>query len=94
VVEISGPAYYSSSDVAAALAKALERPITGVAVPRPTWVEAMAQNGIPADRSGSYIEMLDSFNSGWIAFGVPGTEHIKGSTDLLTAVRAMVAQSN
>ena len=47
VIEISGPAYYSSNEVAAALGKALGRPITAVAVPRETWVEALAQNGIP-----------------------------------------------
>ena len=39
----------------------------------------MAQHGMPADLSGAYIEMLDSFNSGWIDFGVAGTEHVKGT---------------
>jgi uncharacterized protein YbjT (DUF2867 family) len=94
VIEISGPTYYSSNDVAAALEKALNRPITGVAVPRDIWVDTMAQHGIPADRSGAYIEMLDSFNSGWIDFGVPNTEHIKGTTDLLTAVRSFASKSS
>ena len=92
VTEISGPAYYSSNDVASALSNALGSPIEGFAVPRETWVQTMAQNGIPADRSGAYIEMLDSFNSGWIAFGVAGTEHVKGTVDLETAVQAMVAR--
>jgi NAD(P)H dehydrogenase (quinone) len=93
-LEISGPAYYSSHDVGAALANALDRPIASVAVPRETWVETMAQHGIPADRSGAYIEMLDSFNSGWIDFGVPNTEHIRGSADLLTTVQALALRSN
>jgi uncharacterized protein YbjT (DUF2867 family) len=92
-VELSGPAYYSSNDVAAALEKALDRPIAGVAVPRENWVDTMAQHGMPADRSGSYIEMLDNFNSGWIDFGVPNTEHIKGNVDLETTVKALVAKS-
>jgi hypothetical protein len=61
---------------------------------RETWVDTMAQHGIPADRSGAYIEMLDSFNSGWIDFGVPNTEHIKGTTDLLTAVRSFAPKSS
>ena len=87
VIEISGPAYYSSNDVAAALGEALGRPITGVAVPRATWVEAMAQNGIPADRSSAYIEMIDSFNSGWMDFGAPNVEHVKGTVDLVTAIK-------
>jgi NAD(P)H dehydrogenase (quinone) len=92
-LELSGPAYYSSNDVAAALEKALDRPIAGVAVPRETWVDTMAQNGMPADRSGPYIEMLDKFNSGWIDFGVPGTEAIQGEVDLETTVKMLVAKS-
>ncbi len=93
VLEIAGPDCYSSNDVAAALAKALGRPITGVAVPREKWVEAMAQNGIPADRSGAYIEMIDSFNSRWIDFGVAGTEHVKGKIDLVTNVKTLIART-
>ncbi len=30
-----------------------------------------------ADRSGAYIEMIDSVNSRWMDLGVPGTEHVK-----------------
>ena len=67
-IEISGPTYYSPNDVAAALEKALDRPVTGVAVPRETWIDTLAQHGMPADRSGAYIEMTDSFNSRWIDF--------------------------
>lgn len=93
VIEIAGPAYYSANDVAAALGKALGRPIKAVAVPRETWVDTMAQHGIPADRSGAYIEMLDNFNSRWIDFGVPNTEHVKGAADLVTTVSALVARS-
>jgi NAD(P)H dehydrogenase (quinone) len=92
-LELAGPAYYSSNDVAAALAKALDRPIACVAVPRETWVETMAQHGMPADRSGPYLEMLDNFNSRWIDFGVPGTEAIKGKVDLETTVKMLVAKS-
>lgn len=93
VLELSGPTYYSSNDVAAALGEALERPIAGIPVPRDIWVDTMAQFGIPADKSGPYIEMLDNFNSGWIDFGVPNTEHIKGTIDLLTNVRSLVKRS-
>jgi NAD(P)H dehydrogenase (quinone) len=93
-IEISGPAYYSPSDVAAALEKALDRPVTGVAVPREAWVDTLAQHGMPADRSGAYIEMTDSFNSRWIDFGVPGTEHIKGTIDLVTAVMSLTGRAS
>jgi NAD(P)H dehydrogenase (quinone) len=92
VIELSGPAYYSSNDVASALTEALAKPIAAVAVPRETWVDTMAQHGIPADKSGAYIEMLDNFNSGWINFGVPGTEKMKGTIDLITDVKSLVAR--
>jgi NAD(P)H dehydrogenase (quinone) len=82
VIEISGPAYYSSNDVAAALAEVLGQPVTAVAVPRASWVETLAQNGMPAESSGPYVEMVDSFNSGWIDFGVAGAEHRKGTVEL------------
>ncbi|MDE1177116.1 MAG: NmrA family NAD(P)-binding protein [Edaphobacter sp.] len=88
-IEISGPTYYSPNDVAAALEKALDRPVTGVAFPRETWVDTLAQHGMPAERSGAYVEMVDSFNSRWIDFGAPGTEHIKGTIDLVTAVKSL-----
>lgn len=93
-IEISGPTYYSSNDVAAALEKALDRPVTGVAVPRETWVDTLAQHGMPADRSGAYIEMTDSVNSRWIDFGVPGTEHVKGTIDLVTAVKSLARRAS
>ena len=94
VIEISGPTYYSSNDVAAALEKALDRPITAVAVPRDTWIDTLAQNGMPRDRSGAYIEMIDSVNSRWIDFGAPGTEHIKGTIDLVTAMKSLANRAS
>jgi NAD(P)H dehydrogenase (quinone) len=94
VIEIAGPANYSSNDVAAALESAIGQPITSVAVPRENWVETLAQNGMDADRSGAYIELVDSLNSGWIHFGVPGTEHVQGTIDLVTTVKALAARSN
>jgi NAD(P)H dehydrogenase (quinone) len=94
VIEISGPISYSSKDAAAALGAVIGRPIAAVAVPRDRWVDTLAQNGMPADRSGAYIEMVDSLNSGWIDLGVPGTEQTKGTTDLVTTVKALAVQSN
>jgi uncharacterized protein YbjT (DUF2867 family) len=93
VLEISGPTYYSSQDVANALTQTLGRSIAAVAVPRETWVDTMAQHGMPADRSSNYIQMLDSVNSRWIDFGVANTEPVKGTTDLLTTVKSLVAKS-
>jgi NAD(P)H dehydrogenase (quinone) len=93
VIEIAGPDYYSSNDVAGALEVAIGRPVTAVAVPRENWVGALAQNGMPADRSGAFIEMVESLNSGWINFGVAGTEHVKGTVALMSVVKALAAKS-
>jgi NAD(P)H dehydrogenase (quinone) len=93
VIEISGPITYSSEDAAAALGTAIGRTLGAVAVPRDSWVDTLAQNGMPADRSGAYIEMVDSLNSGWIDLGVPGTEQAKGTIDLVTTVKALAAKS-
>jgi len=93
VIEIAGPTSYSSNDVAAAIEAAIGQPITAVAVPRENWVDALAENGMPPDRSGAYIEMVDSLNSGWIDFGAPGTEHFKGNTDLVTTVEMLSKKS-
>jgi len=49
---------------------------------------------MPADRSAAYIEMNDSFNSRWIDFGVPGTEHVKGTIDLVTAVKSLTRRAS
>jgi hypothetical protein len=38
--------------------------------------------------------MVDGLNSGWIDFGIPGTEQTKGTTDLLTAVKTLATESN
>lgn len=92
-LELSGPQYYSSTDVAAAMSKALGKSITAVAVPRDTWVPTMASHGMPADKSGAYIEMLDNFNNGWIHFNVPGTEHIQGTVDLDTNMKSLISRS-
>jgi hypothetical protein len=37
--------------------------------------------------------MLDAFNSRWIDFGVAGTEHIKGNTELETVIEGLVSRS-
>jgi NAD(P)H dehydrogenase (quinone) len=94
VIEISGPISYSSKDAAVALGAAIGRPVAAVAVPRDSWVRSLAENGMAADRSGAYIEMVDSLNSGWIDFGVPGTEQTKGTTDLVTTVKALASKSD
>jgi len=66
--------------------------VEAVAVPRESWITDFFEQGTPEERSEPRIEMLDAFNSGWIDFGVPGTEHISGVTKLRTVLQALVAR--
>jgi NAD(P)H dehydrogenase (quinone) len=91
-IEIAGPREYSSNDLAEALSSALGKKVEAVVVPRESWQTVFVQQGMPADRTGPRLEMLDSFTSGWIAFGVAGAEHVKGTTELKTVIEGLVAR--
>lgn len=71
---------YSPDDLAHALTEVLGRPVQVRAVPRDQWAKNLEYMGIPAGESGRYEEMLDGINSGWIDFGIPGTESVAGTT--------------
>jgi NAD(P)H dehydrogenase (quinone) len=89
-IEVAGPEQYSPDDIAQALSSALGRAVEAVAVPREKWTEFFIGQGMPEGRTEPRAEMVDGFNSGWIHFHVPGTEHIKGTTTL-TSVMAKLA---
>jgi NAD(P)H dehydrogenase (quinone) len=81
VLEVDGPQGGTDLyEVAAAFGKALGRPVKPVQLPEPAWQSVLEGMGMPADRTGLYIEMVKSFNSGWIHFGNPGTESFHGPT--------------
>jgi uncharacterized protein YbjT (DUF2867 family) len=88
VIEAAGPRAYSPLDIAQALARALGRPVEAVIAPHDGWEALFRSQG--ARNPGPRIEMLDGFNSGWIDFGVPGTERFTGVIPLEAAVAALV----
>jgi uncharacterized protein YbjT (DUF2867 family) len=90
-IEVAGPEQYSPDDIARAFSSALGRPIEAVAVPREKWTEFFLGQGMPEGRTEARAEMVDGFNSGWIHFGVPGTEHITGTTSLTSVIAKLVA---
>jgi len=51
-----------------------------VQLPEAAWQTVLEAMGMPADRIGLYIEMVKSFNSGWIHFGNLGAETFHGPT--------------
>lgn len=78
IVELGSPA--SPDDLARAMSEVLGQPVVAQAVPREQWTATFETFGMPPGTTGPYEEMLDSVNSGWIHFGVPGTEPVAGTT--------------
>ena len=93
-IEVSGPELYSPNDIARALSSALGRTIDAVAVPREKWTEFFIGQSMPEGRTEPRAEMVDGFNSGWIHFGVAGTEHITGTTSLRSVIAKLVAKGS
>jgi NAD(P)H dehydrogenase (quinone) len=81
-IELEGPQRYSPNDLAAALAAVLEHDVEAFAVPRDQWMTRFVDEGMPADRTGPRIAMLDGFNSGWIDFEGGAAEHVRGGIPL------------
>ena len=71
---------FSPDDLAQAMGGVLGKSVQVWATPREHWATALGYMGILPGSTGPYEEMMDSINSGWIDFGVPGAEHIVGTT--------------
>jgi uncharacterized protein YbjT (DUF2867 family) len=70
----------SPDELAAELGEALGRDVHAQSVPREAWTGALEQMGLPKGGTWAYEEMIEAVNSGWLRFGVEGTEKVKGST--------------
>jgi NAD(P)H dehydrogenase (quinone) len=92
-IEVAGPEGYSPLDIANAFADAVGRPVEAIAVPRGEWETLWVSQGMPEGRTAPRAEMVDGFNSGWIHFGVPGTEHVDGATPLRAVITQLVTRS-
>jgi uncharacterized protein YbjT (DUF2867 family) len=77
-IELGSPV--SPDDLAIDLGAVLGREVKAQAVPREAWAAALQQMGLPAGHTWGYEDMLESVNSGWIGFGVEGTERLEGTT--------------
>jgi NAD(P)H dehydrogenase (quinone) len=83
VIEVNGPEGGTDlHETAAAFGRALRREVKAVQLPEAAWQSALEAIGMPADRTGLYIEMVKSFNSGWIHFGNSGVETFHGPTTI------------
>jgi uncharacterized protein YbjT (DUF2867 family) len=93
-IEVAGPEPYSPNDIARALSGALGHTIEAVAVSREKWTKFFVGQGMPEGRTEPRAEMVDGFNSGWIHFGVPGTEHVAGTTSLTSVIAKLAANES
>ncbi len=66
----------SPDELARGLGEVLGKPVQARAVARENWTAALGYMGVPAGSTGPYEEMMDGINSGWIDFGVAGTEPV------------------
>jgi NAD(P)H dehydrogenase (quinone) len=92
-LEVAGPRRYTPNNIATALSAVLHKSIDPVAVPRETWVSNFVSQGTPENRTALRVEMLDAFNSGWIDFEIPGTEHITGKVELEEVIQSLAARA-
>jgi uncharacterized protein YbjT (DUF2867 family) len=70
----------SPDEIAEAIGEVLGREVKAQALPREAWAGAMEQMGLPKGSTWAYEEMMEGVNSGWIDFGVDGTEKRPGTT--------------
>jgi uncharacterized protein YbjT (DUF2867 family) len=78
VIELGTPV--SPDEIADALGEVLGREVKAQALPREAWAGAMEHMGLPKGSTWAYEEMMEGVNSGWIDFGVDGTEKRPGTT--------------
>ncbi|UPG89835.1 NmrA family NAD(P)-binding protein [Luteibacter aegosomaticola] len=88
VVELEGPVRVSPNDIAAALAKALNRDVVVRPVPRETWEPRFREQGM--QNPGPRMRMVDGFNEGWIDFGAGS---LKGETGLDEVIASLTTRA-
>jgi uncharacterized protein YbjT (DUF2867 family) len=78
VIELGTPV--SPDEIADAIGEVLGREVKAQALPREAWAGALEHMGLPKGSTWAYEEMIEGVNSGWIDFGVAGTEKRPGTT--------------
>ncbi len=64
IYELSGPASYSSADVAKAFSEVLDREVKAQQIPRGQWAETLRSIGFSADGIRNFMEMTEAVISG------------------------------
>jgi len=90
VIQLEGPQRYSPQDLAHSLSVILGRSVHAVEVERARWTEIFEAGGMPHGRTDMRVEMLDGFNSGWIAFEQNIGDIVLGTLTLDKVIQQMV----
>ena len=88
VVELEGPRRVSPSDLAAAFARALGRPVRTEVIPRSRWETLFRSQGMK--NPNPRVRMLDGFNEGLIDFAESPQNIMKGCVGVDEVIGALV----
>jgi NAD(P)H dehydrogenase (quinone) len=91
IVELEGPSRITPNDLAEAFARVIGKPVHAVPVPRESWAALFYSQRMK--NPGPRMRMLDGFNEGWIEFEDGGSKAIKGSTNAVDVIAALVANT-
>jgi uncharacterized protein YbjT (DUF2867 family) len=88
VIDLDGPAY-TERQVAERLADALGRPLEVVNVPRPGWVAALREAGLPPEAAELIAELYDADQRGILR--PVGDRQVTGRTEIDETLRQIVS---
>jgi uncharacterized protein YbjT (DUF2867 family) len=92
IIELESRQRVTPIEMAAAFAKLLRRDVRADIVPRESWHDLFAAQGMrnPVPR----IQMLDGFNQGWIEFERGGAEQAFGATPFEIVAAELIKRAN
>jgi NAD(P)H dehydrogenase (quinone) len=90
IVHAEGPSRYSAADVAAALSELMGHKVTAQALPRSQWLASLGR-AVSASTALLLAELYDAHNRGLIDVEANSRDVRYGSTELIEALRPLVA---
>jgi NAD(P)H dehydrogenase (quinone) len=82
VIELAAEPALSPLDVASGFSKVFCREIKAAVVPRDQWIPTYRSWGLTPGSSQAMAEMIEGFNTRWIAFGNASAERVVAATTL------------
>ena len=91
VIELSGPRDYSPADAAVALGRITGKPVKAAFGPEEYILPALTGAGMNQHWAGLYKEMIHGVNVGHVDFQGGSARRVRGTTELETVLKALVA---